>query len=238
MPETHSDSWLDNIRNLTHELKNPIGAAKGFIELAEASGSLDEGQAHYLERALQSLAKTERLINTMLQAAWIDSSIPLKMGDTDFTAVVRREVEGLEPLAHQQKVQVHLDLAADIGLVTADTERVGHIVGNLVANAIKYNKPNGQVWVKTSDDDKYVTLEIRDTGRGIEAIDIDHIFERFFRASSKGKKVEGNGLGLYIVKSLVDMHQGQISVTSTPGEGSIFIVSLPRHPASNLASSR
>lgn len=238
MLETSSDSWLDNIRNVTHELKNPIGAAKGFIELAEASGPLQDVQAHYLERALQSLAKTERLITTMLQAAWIDSSRPLKMGDTDFGGVVKHEVEGLEPLAHLQKVTLHLDAASDMGLMTADTERVGHIVGNLVANAIKYNKPNGDVWVKTSADDQQVSVEVRDTGRGIETADIEHIFDRFYRAGGKGRKVEGNGLGLYIVKSLVDMHQGHIHVTSTPGEGSTFTVTLPRHPTPTSAASR
>jgi two-component system, OmpR family, phosphate regulon sensor histidine kinase PhoR len=238
MLEARSDSWLDNIRNVTHELKNPIGAAKGFIELAEASGPLQDDQKHYLERALQSLAKTERLITTMLQAAWIDSSRPLKMGDTDFAGVVQHEVESLEPLAHQQKVQLHIEIAPNVGLMTADTERVGHIVGNLVANAIKYNKTDGEVWVKTSSDDQQVIVEVRDTGRGIEAADIEHIFERFYRAGGKGKKVEGNGLGLYIVKSLVDLHQGQIDVTSTPGEGSTFTVKLPRHPAANSAASR
>jgi two-component system OmpR family sensor kinase len=225
------DSWLDNIRTVAHELKNPIGAAKGFIELTQAVGPLDEAQAQFLDKALQSIARTEHLVTLMLQAAWVDSGQRLHISDVDLASVIQREVMLLEPMAHQLQVQMHVDVASDIGLIQGDVERLGQVFSNLLSNAVKYNwhDASGQVWLQVRSLGDKIEIDVRDNGVGIPEGDIEHIFERFFRVRDRKRKIEGSGLGLYIVYSLVRMHGGEIKVESTVGEGTRFHVVLPRH---------
>ncbi|MDX2136724.1 MAG: HAMP domain-containing sensor histidine kinase [Chloroflexota bacterium] len=219
---------FDNIRYIAHELKNPIGATKGFIDLAENAGELNPMQHQFLERALQSLERMERLVGMLLEAAGIEAGKPLRMVDVDLVSVVKNELHQLEPFAQQHKVTLHLDVPARAGWVSADLEAMGHIVANLLVNAIKYNQPGGSVWVSLRGEGDSVRLEVRDNGRGIHPDAQPHIFERFFRAAAIGGKIEGTGLGLYIVKSLVDMHNGMITFESAPGVGTTFHLVLAR----------
>jgi two-component system phosphate regulon sensor histidine kinase PhoR len=219
---------FDNIRYIAHELKNPLGATKGFIDLTENAGELNPMQRQFLERAVQSLERMERLVGMLLEAAGIEAGKPLHMTAVDLASVVTNEVHQLEPFAQQHKVTLHLDIAPQPGWVMADVEGMGHIVGNLLVNAIKYNQPGGEVWVSLRSDGDTVRLEVRDNGRGIHLDAQPHIFERFFRATAMGGKIEGTGLGLYIVKSLVDLHGGTITFESAPGAGTTFYLALAR----------
>lgn len=223
-----SDDWLENIRFVAHEMKAPIGAIKGFVELTEAMGPLNDKQIQYLGRVVASSQRLERLVEVMLEAARIDTGKPLISTYMNLGAVVQHEVELLEPLAHQMNVTVHVEIAPDLGLIRADQERLSHVVSNLISNAIKYNRVGGEVWVHAYGDDDGVYLSVRDTGKGIHPEEYQNVFKRFYRVQDPKRKVEGTGLGLYIVKSLVEMHGGSMELSSEMGVGSTFLMKLPR----------
>ncbi len=227
----NNDAWLDNLRFVAHEMRTPIGAVRGFIELVENLGPLNEEQLVFLERIVQTTQRMDRLVDVLLEAARIDSGKPLQLGECDFASVVRREVQLLEPMARQLGIEVEPKLADDIGLALVDAERIGHVISNLVSNAIKYNREGGRVWVEAHGDVDHIYVDVRDTGRGIAPEAAGHVFDRFFRSQDGKRKVEGMGLGLYIAKSLTEMHGGSLEFETKVGLGTTFHLVLPRRVA-------
>ena len=222
-----NSNWLDNVRFVAHEMKTPISAITGFIDLAENVGPLTDSQQQFLDRAKTSAQRLLRLAEVLLEAARIDAGKPLNLSEADMRAVIEHEVQQLEPLALQMQVSLHIEFAPDLGLSLFDQERISHAVSNLISNAIKYNKRGGEVWVCVRGDESTLLVEVRDNGQGIKPEDRPHVFDRFFR-SHDGKKIEGTGLGLYIVRELVKLHQGEVDFESEVGVGSTFRVRLPR----------
>jgi two-component system phosphate regulon sensor histidine kinase PhoR len=133
----------------------------------------------------------------------------------------------MEPLAEKQQVTLSKQLSLDLPLVKADRERIRQTIVNLVHNAIKFNKPNGNVTVATNHDDKSASLSVADTGIGIPEDDLPHVFERFYKAD-KARTGGGSGLGLAIAKHTIQAYGGDICVQSEEGKGSTFTFTLPR----------
>jgi signal transduction histidine kinase len=118
-----------------------------------------------------------------------------------------------------------------------DVRLLSQVINNLLSNAVKYNKDGGSVWVKVSEDDHDLRVDVRDTGRGIPSEDLPKVFERFFRSKhNAGTKIEGSGLGLAIVDAIIQKHGGRIWVESEFGEGSTFSFTLPRYHATRRTS--
>jgi len=142
----------------------------------------------------------------------------------------------MEPLADDREIKLRRVLESDV-LVNGDEVRLKQVVVNLLDNAIKYTQAGGTVTVSVHAQADHARLEVRDTGIGIEPDAQRHVFERFYRAKEvRSGEVEGTGLGLAIVHSIIEAHQGSISVASTKGEGSVFIVRLPRANSNGLAA--
>lgn len=229
MSDQH-DSWIENIRMVAHELKTPIFAARGFIDLAQNLGPLNEKQEQYLGRAIDSLGRMERLVLLILQAARVDSGKSLRFEELNLANVIERDVHQLEPFAAQHKVTLHVELGAGLGLIQGNIDSLSQVISNLITNSIKYSKPNlgGEVWIKADGDAGWVTLVVHDDGIGIQAEHLDRIFDRFYRIENGRQKIEGVGLGLYIVRALVEIHGGVVEVDSVVNEGTTFTVRLPR----------
>jgi signal transduction histidine kinase len=137
-------------------------------------------------------------------------------------------VETTAPLAwRQRRVQVMAEVADDAPSARADDQRLEQVVSNLLGNAIRHTPPGGLVAAAVSSEPGAVRLDVRDTGEGIAAEDISHVFERFFRGRSQNGET-GAGLGLALVKELTEAMGGSVEASSTPGEGSVFTVRLPR----------
>lgn len=225
------DSWTDLINIVAHDLKAPIGAVRGFLELTHASGSLNDDQTHYLEQARSGLNRMEKLINRMLDFAWIDAGKPLDLVTCDPTSIIFEAVSLLKPTAARLSVTIHIDLAPDLGNILGDPHRLEQVISNLLSNAIKYHSEGGDIWITAIGSSENVTITVRDNGQGIHKFDQPRVFERFFRAqSSLDRKIEGTGLGLSIAKAIVERHQGRIWLDSTPGKGAAFTFVLPRRP--------
>jgi signal transduction histidine kinase len=168
------------------------------------------------------------LIEGLLLLARVDAgTVPLARQPCDLSAIVEECLELLEPLAARAGVLVRFD--APSCELEADPAMLAQVVTNLLTNAIRYNHRDGSATVSIASTDREAVLTVSDTGRGIPAADLPHIFDRFYRADQARSRDEGgNGLGLAITKSLFELHGGQIAFTSDPNQGTTFTVRLPR----------
>jgi signal transduction histidine kinase len=151
---------------------------------------------------------------------------PLKRERFDLARVARECVELVRPLAAERGIQIHSHVPPLECL--GDAERIGQVVTNLLTNAIHFNRDQGEVRLAARTEGDLVLLTVADTGQGIPAEDVPHIFERFYRVDQSRSRVQGrSGLGLAICKAIVDAHGGSMEVSSQPGVGSTFTVKLP-----------
>lgn len=226
------DSQIELLSIVAHDLKAPIGAVMGYIELIQQSGPLNDRQQRFSERALSGLKQMQQLVSDILDVAWIDTGAPLNLTDCDIGSVLRDSVVMIEPLADNRQITVHVDIQSKLGLVMGDSLRLTQVMDNLLSNAIKYNHDGGQIWVVAANEQNFVRVSVRDTGIGIPEEDQPLIFERFFRSPSGVRlKIEGSGLGLAITKAIVEKHNGHIMFESMAGKGSVFSFTLPRKAA-------
>jgi len=156
--------------------------------------------------------------------------LQLNRRSTDISGVVRETLEALAPLADERAIELRLELSTSLTPVAIDADRMRQVVQNLVENALRHTPPGGEVQVRLRDGNgDRVDLQISDTGSGIRPEDLPHIFEHFYRADeSRARSSGGTGMGLAIVKSLVEAHGGYVRVESAPGSGSTFTVTLPK----------
>ena len=221
--------WNELLGVVAHDLKTPISAVKGFIELMQHVGPLNERQMHFSERALAGLQLMEQLVARLLELAWIDADRPLEPHETDLADLITMMVELMEDQASRRKITIEVEIDPKLGTIQAEARRLEQVFLNLLSNAVKYNREGGKVWVTVVSKKKEVQVTVKDTGLGIPPEEQESVFERFVRAqASKDNKVEGTGLGLSIVKAVVEKHGGRLWLESVVGEGSSFIFVLPR----------
>jgi signal transduction histidine kinase len=154
------------------------------------------------------------------------SQIELSVAPLDLGDLSRQVARGLEPVADEKGVTLVLD--AQPVHCTADPEKMRKVIENLLGNAIKFSGQGGQVRVSVESTGRDIRLIVSDQGVGMSEVELEHVFDRFYRA---GSEQPGSGLGLAIVRDLVRLHRGEITVKSAPGSGSEFAVSLPQVPA-------
>ncbi|MFQ3565558.1 MAG: HAMP domain-containing sensor histidine kinase [Aggregatilineales bacterium] len=224
--------WIEILDDLAHELRTPLTAAKANVELVPKYGPLNEQQLRHTDRALEVLLRMEQMINRMLEYARIKADRPLDITECDLEDLILSTIDMLEPLAARRGISIIDEIDPDIGLIEGDSRRLEQVFVNLLGNAIKYNVDEGEILITVQAQDNSVRVSVRDTGIGITPEDQALIFERFFRAQdTKILRIEGSGLGLSIVRFVVEKHGGKIWVESTPGKGSVFTFELPRKQA-------
>jgi heavy metal sensor kinase len=217
--------------NIAHDLRSPITRIRGVAEMALTSGeSVDE----YENMAANTIEECDRLlamIETMLDISELEAGAGiLAMAEVDMTRVVEEACELFQPPAEDKGIAVVIEVPAG-ALVYGDIQRLQRMVANLLDNAIKYTPPDGTVTVSADGDESMVFVEVKDTGIGISGEDFSDIFERFYRCDSS-RSDAGVGLGLSLVMAIARSHGGDVAVTSSPGKGSTFTVSLPRRSLS------
>lgn len=227
---------LENIRkefvaNVSHELKTPLASIKAHAETLRLGAINDpEHNLSFIGRIEEDADRLHELIIDMLQIARVEShQQAFKIGQVDVGAAVQQCIAQMTPRAEAKEIQLRVAEAPRACGVLADEEGLQTILANLVDNAIKYTPAGGEVTVRWSEEGDWLTLGVEDTGMGIEAALQDRIFERFFRVDrARTRDAGGTGLGLSIVKHLVQAFDGSISVRSKLGQGSQFLVRLPR----------
>jgi two-component system NtrC family sensor kinase len=223
---------LDRIKSefvttVSHDLRSPLTAILGYVELIERAGPVTEQQQDFIRRVQMSVQQMTQLVSAMLDLGRIEAGLDSAKESARLTALATYAIENLRTLADAKGLRLEVNLPTDLPMVTGVPLRLRQLVSNLVDNAIKYTPAGGTVTVRAECDDGQVVLQVSDTGPGIPAADQPYLFDKFFRASNAPKDVVGTGLGLSIVKSIVDSHGGRIWVDSTLGEGTTFTVVLP-----------
>ncbi len=211
----------------SHELRTPVSV---ILSQVQSVLSKERSGAEYreaLEACHRAALRMRRLTESLLELARLDAGQqPMKREPFDLARVARDSVELVRPLAAERGLELICDLPPTECL--GDAERLGQVAVNLLTNAIHFNREHGQVRVSTGTEDGSVMLSVADTGTGIPAEDVPHIFERFYRVDKSRSRIQGRtGLGLAIAKAIVDAHSGTFEVNSTPGAGSTFKVKLP-----------
>ena len=212
---------------LAHELRTPLAALRGEIELAlRATRDVDLQQS--LASQIEDIDRLTRLIEHVLTLARAESGqIPLSFGAVDLGELANSLVETLEPVANARTIALRCE-PAPVVVALGDAGWLERLVLNLIDNAMKFTREGGCVIVRVSRHGERACLEVADTGIGMTPDVAAHVFERFYQADpSRSSPSGGAGLGLSLVKWIVDRHHGTVSVESTPEKGSIFRVALP-----------
>jgi signal transduction histidine kinase len=180
-----------------------------------------------LEACQRAAHRMRQLIESLLELARLDAGQqPMKREPFDLARVTREAIELVRPLATERRISIHDEVST--ANCVGDSERLGQVATNLLTNAIRFNRDGGEVRVSVRAENGAVFLSVADTGEGIPAEDLPHIFERFYRVDKSRARGRGsNGLGLAICKAILDAHSGSIDVRSQPGAGSTFTVKLP-----------
>ena len=218
------------IANISYELRTPLNAITGFAEILgnEYYGPLSDRQKEYAEAIVKSSDHLMALINDILDLASIEAGyMQLEMETVDVPELLSSIQMLAAERARSRQLDLSIDCPSDIGSTVCDERRLRQALFNLVSNALKYTPPGGQISVSARREDDNLVLLVRDTGIGIPEEEQDRVFGRFERAG----KGQGAGLGLSLVKSLIELHGGHIRLSSSPGEGTEVCCLLPETPS-------
>jgi signal transduction histidine kinase len=215
--------------NVAHDIKSPVTRIRGLAEVTlRADGTLDE----YQSMAVSTIEECDRLlkmINTMLEISETEAGLAtLNLGEVDISVLIEEASDLFQSVAEEKGLGIEVNVPHPCFL-RCDKSRLQQVIANLLDNAIKYT-PSGKVTVSAEQGNGEVIISVRDTGIGIFSEDLPHIFDRFFRVD-KSRSVPGAGLGLSLVRAIVEKHGGEIKLSSSPGIGSTFTVVLPRTSA-------
>jgi len=216
---------------LAHELRTPLSALRGEIELSLRRTDLDEARRNALGSQLEELDKLKRFIDQTLMLARAESGqIQLKSAPVDLSALGSALVDQLVPVAESRSIDLRCEAPVAVS-VDGDAGWLERLVLNLLDNALKYTPEGGRVVLGVRRARGGAEIEVQDTGVGMTAAIAPHIFDRFYRGDpARSSEPPGAGLGLSLVKWIVDGHHGRIRVDSQPGSGARFTVWLPDHP--------
>ena len=221
------------VADVSHELRTPLTIIQGNIQaILEGVYPLEMAQMASLYDETRLLT---RLVDDLHDLTLADAGqLRLERTRVNVSDLARTAVGQFDPVTEAASVKLTLETGEDVPEVLGDPDRLAQVLRNLISNAIRHTPASGQVVMRVGCSGEQVTIQVADTGSGIAPEDLPHVFDRFYRGDkSRSRRGGGAGLGLAITRQLVTAHGGQISVASTPGTGTTFIISLP--PATDLA---
>jgi signal transduction histidine kinase len=215
---------------VSHELKSPLGAVQTnlFVLAEELADKLTDEQRQRMERMKVRVTDLMKLIQTWLRLISADiGKIRDNFHPVAVTDVVAKAVESVQNEATRKAIDVDVEGADAACRVNGDEGTLVQALVNVLSNAVKYTRGGSEVQLRVAEDAGQIAIAVTDTGVGIAADELPHVFEDFYRAPSSAKGQQGTGLGLPLSKRIVEAHDGTISVTSEPGKGSTFTIRLP-----------
>jgi len=216
------------VSTVSHDLRSPLTSIKGFADLLPVAGPLNEQQRNFLGKIQRGVETITELISDLLDLGRIEAMVNLEMERCDLGPIVEKAIESLNSHASLKKQSLRWHIAPNLPPVLGNPLRLGQAVSNLVSNAVKYTPEGGRISVSATSESGQLVVTVEDNGIGIPPADLPYIFDKFYRAQSKETEdIVGSGLGLSIVKSIVEKHQGRIWVHSQGGMGSTFTFVLP-----------
>ena len=231
----------DFVSHVSHELKTPLASINAYAEMlvdGEAQDtetiqefcSIIQGQAQRLNRLIEDILNISRIESGLIKISRENHSIAL---------IIRDAVEMIKSYAQEKNITIHAQAPIIYDQVLADRDMISQVVINLLSNAVKYTPAGGSISVQSEvrEADGRITVTVTDTGVGIPPEDVEHVFDKFYRVEANKKCAKGTGLGLNLVKQIVEtVHGGRVFVSSTVGEGSTFGFELPLAGAGKAAA--
>jgi two-component system phosphate regulon sensor histidine kinase PhoR len=217
----------DFVSTVSHDLRSPLTAILGYVELLERVGPVSELQREFIGRVQFNVQTITSLINDLLDLGRIEAGFDARNEIVPIEVMIKEVIEELSSSANEKSQQLLVEVAPELPVTLGDPVRLRQMLSNLVGNAIRYTQSGGTIWVRGRAEDDQVILQVVDNGPGIPLADQPYIFDKFYRASNIPAEVPGTGLGLAIVKSIVENQQGRIWVDSNPGQGTTFTIVLP-----------
>ncbi len=218
------------LANIAHDLATPLTAIQGFSEaLADDMIASQEGRQETAQRIGREVQRLRRMVGDLQQMTSLESGrTSLDLAPLNISALVEETLAVIAPECEQQEIALHNDIAPSSPPVLADSDRITQVLFNLLDNARRHTPNGGEICVGAAPHEHSLYVWVSDTGVGIDAADLPHIFERFYRADrSRTGTTGGSGLGLSIVKAIITAHGGAIYAESTPGKGTRVVFSLP-----------
>jgi signal transduction histidine kinase len=228
--KTTQQSQRQFVANVSHELKTPITIIQGFAQ-AMLDGTIEtpESEKKAAQVIFDESGRMHRLVVDLLEIARMDAgTFELKHESVDMNLLLHHLIERLTPQANSRQVDLKFS-SSGLPLIYGDSDRLSQVFTNLLDNALKFTPGGGNITIRAENDSEYLRVDIADSGVGISPDQLPYIFDRFFQAdpSRKGGEEHSAGLGLAIVREIVQAHHGTITAQSSPGQGSTFTVRLP-----------
>ena len=220
----------DFVLTVSHELRTPVTVVKGFAEMLTAQKrGLNSRQYEAAEVIADSAEQLQKMINDLLDLARSDAGkLRIDPKPTAVRGLAQKAGRHMRPHFEERDQRLTVSVEKELPEVRADADRVGQVLANLLTNANKYSPEGAKVRLTAQRNGSQVEFAVSDDGPGLGEEELDHVFERFWRAQSgETQEVGGTGLGLAIAKSLVELHQGEITADSVPGKGTTFRFTLP-----------
>ncbi|HZW04388.1 MAG TPA: ATP-binding protein [Anaerolineaceae bacterium] len=217
----------DFVSTVSHDLRSPLTAILGYVELIERAGPTTDLQRDFIRRVQVSVQNITNLVNDLVNLGRIEAGFDTRLESVQLGQLVRFSADSYRRIFEQKQVEFDCDIPIDLPPVYGNPGQLRQMIEHLLDNANKYTDPGGCITLRAEREQEQLILQVVDSGAGIPPIDLPFIFDKFYRGSNISTDTSGTGLGLAIVKSIVENHQGRIWVDSLPGKGSTFTVVLP-----------
>lgn len=215
------------VNTVTHDLRSPLTAILGYVDLLHRVGDVNDQQAEYIERVQRSVRHITKLIDEVLKLGRVESQLDANFCEVALPSIIRELETEFAPALAEKGQTLAAEVADGLSPVFGNAVQLRQVFENLIGNAVKYTGHGGLIAVKVGQENEQIIIRVQDNGRGIPVEDQTKIFDRFYRSSNVSDDTPGTGLGLSITKAIVDNHRGRIWVKSKMGEGSTFSLVLP-----------
>jgi len=227
--QTMLEQQREFVDNAAHELRSPLTSLRLRVEMLQTHGEKDSALSRrYLGQMAREIGYLQRLVDHLLALTQVENDQPTPRIALDLARLLYELSDELEPLVQEAQLTLHVDVPEHLPSVLANPEQMKIVLRNLFDNAIKYTPAGGVITLVASAAEDEIVIRVRDTGVGIPAPDLPHIFDRFYRVDRAHSRSQGStGIGLSLVRAIILAHGGEIAVTSRVNEGSVFTVKLP-----------
>ena len=216
------------VKSVAHDLRNPISAITGYVDLIAKFGELNEQQTRFHQRVQQTTSKLHDVSESLVDLAWIEAGMPIEHMPLQLSRIIDKVVSDLSGLALNRHITIAVSVQSPMPLVMGDARRMTTVIYNLLHNAIIYSYPQQTVAIHAWGDTHEAYCSVADQGIGISDDELELIFDRLYRSrDERVREIPGGGLGLTMARKIIARHGGDIWASSNLGEGSTFTFVLP-----------
>ncbi len=217
----------DFVHTVSHDLRSPLTAILGYVELIERAGNINDLQRDFIRRVQVSVHNITSLVDDLLDLGRIEAGFDTRKESVQLDQIIHYSADGLRKKLAEKGHHLQINLPTSMPPILANPVQMRQMIDNLLDNALKYTPAGGTITISGHVEKSQVILQVIDNGIGIPSLDLPYIFDKFYRASNATPEMAGTGLGLAIVKSIIEGHQGRVWVDSTVGEGTTITIVLP-----------